>query len=188
MKQGMSKREKILIFSLGVIVVFYLSIQFAILPLMSAALDNNREINYLRDEKALVEYNAANSELIRIDNSIAIQQFNEIKQEYPLLVPNEEIHTILTNLCRINNLSPDGLRITPPKSNDTDDDGQDIFTVVNASMNLTGSFNNLLKLIEEVNKIQYIHIGSLSYAANRTEGTWNDDSIVISFEMTFINP
>jgi len=187
MKQGLSKREKILLFSLGTIVVFYIVTQFTLLPLISDVLDGRREIDFLRNEKATVEANLANISIVRSENDNAIEQFNEIKQDFPLLVPNEEIHTILTNLCRINNLSPDGLKIAPPTYSDSDGDAKPVFVYINATMNLSGSFSNLLRLINEVDGIQYIHISSLNYTTIQA-GDPSYINIIITFELTFINP
>ena len=59
MKPGLTKREKILLFSVGLIVIIYLAVQFAIIPLSARYNEAISERGRLSDEKAAHEMEAA---------------------------------------------------------------------------------------------------------------------------------
>ena len=193
MIQGLSKREKILLFSAGLVVVLYLSIQFVILPLASRYIDSVTERNHLREEQAKVDADIAQRPAIESENAEANRRFDELKQEYPLLVPNEEVVTTLTNLCILNGLSPSRLNITstpPTAQKEGEDTAASQFTVITATVNVSGSYESLTKLLDEVDTKQYIRISNMSYSVNRqrdpTEPTTS--SVTLNFELTYTNP
>ena len=191
MKQGLSKREKILLFSAGLLVLFYLSVQFAIIPLANRYRDGVQDRNTLSIEERHVRTEIANKQSTEQANIEAKTKFEAIKQEYPLLVPNEEVVTILTNLCLKNALSPSRLSIITPTAPSRSGNGPEtpgsLFTIITASTNLTGTYSSLTRLLDEVDTMQYIRITNLGYSASRQA---DDDisSITLSFELTFINP
>ena len=114
MKQGVSKREKILLFSMGLLLILYLCIQFVILPLANRYFEGRQQRDNLISEKHRVEADINNRPAIESENREAGQRFEAIKSEYPLLVPNEEVDTILTNLCILNGFRVSGFRVTSP--------------------------------------------------------------------------
>jgi len=191
MKQGLSKREKILLFFAGLLIFIYVAVQFAIYPLITAYTEGVRERTALSAEKRMVEADIANISFIRNANNEANENFDRIKHDYPLLIPNEEIDPLLTNLCLDNNLRPSSLRFVGtagvPQS-ENGDTGEPTFTLVSVSMNVTGSFNSILRLLEKVDSIRYIRITTLSYSANRLTDTPDAGSITLSFELTYVNP
>ena len=203
MKQGLSKREKILLGILLLVGILYLSIQFLILPLVARYMDDLQERNSLASEKARVEENFRNEALLERENEDASQRFEAIKQEYPLLIPNEEIDTFLTNLCFKNYLRPTSLSIamptapTPPPpptegvegEESTQEPVEGLFTIVTATMQLTGTYNALGRLVEEVDRMQHVRITNLSFTANQSEEETSDiGRISIDFELTYVNP
>jgi len=191
MKQGLSKREKILLFSAGMLILIYVAVQFAIYPLIIRYTDNVSERDSLRLEKRLTESDIANKAAVQYANTEANAGFTQIKDNYPLLVPNEEIDPILTNLCLKNNLRPASLRFTgsvrAPQSDDTD--REPTFTIITVSMTVSGNFSSILQLLDDVDSMQYIRITNLSYSANRqSNASENDSMISLIFELTFVNP
>jgi len=187
MKQGLSKREKILLLSVGLVALVYLAIQFAILPLITRYTDDLRERDSLVIEERMVRNDINNINNIRATNADAIEQFELIKKEYPLLVPNEEIDPVLTNLSITNGLRPSRLQFTGSES--APQGAQEpLFTIVTVSMNVTGSYRSLLSLLDEVDKMQYIRITNLGYATNRQSDAPDDSSITLTFELTYVNP
>jgi len=193
MKQGLSKREKILIFSAALIALFYLAIQFAILPLISRYNIGIAERDRLAAEKSAVEFDISSRPIIENQNQTAIERFEEIKQEYPLLIPNEEIVNTLTDLCLRNGLRPTMLNIVPPDaprrgSNQPETPVSPLFTVITANMNVTGAYSSLLNLLDEVESLQYMRITNLGYSAGRRADSESEDSITLTFELTYINP
>jgi len=192
MKQGLSKREKILLFSAGLLLIFYVSIQFVILPLMARYNDALSEKDIKLSHKASVDLDIASKLIIVEQNNEAGKRYIELKNEYPVLVPDEEIDTILTNLCRTNGLIPTSLRMTRPDTskNTAGANGAEpnLFTIVTASMEMNGTNRALLDLIDEVDSIQYIRIVNMTYSANRSAENNNNDSVKLDFELTFITP
>ena len=204
MVQGLSKREKVLLFAAGLLVVLYLSIQFAILPLMTRHMNAVQERNNLRTEQARVDDDIRNSAAIESAHSDAVKKFDDIKKEYPLLVPNEEVVTILTNLCITNGLSPTRLNITSPPyptapaaGSGSGDDAtpESLFTIITATVNATGAYTSMTSLLDEVDSKQFIRITNLSYSVQRQQTTdptqptpTNQDTIALNFELTFVNP
>ena len=193
MIQNLSKREKILLFAAALLVIFYLAFQFAILPLFNRYMDDLDERNNLSIERMMVEHSISRKAEIRQSHTTAQEQFDRIKQEYPLLIPNEEIDPVLTNLCLSNDLIPSTLRfigsVGIPEAKGTAGGEHDyLLTLVNVSMNVTGSYRSLLGLLEDVDSMQYIRITSLSYAAVRQAGAAEDSRIAITFELTYVNP
>ena len=203
MKQGLSKREKILLGILILVGMLYLSIQFLILPLVARYMDDIQERNTLTTERARVDENISIKELLVRENEDAGQRFEAIKQEYPLLIPNEEIDTFLTNLCFKNYLRPTSLNIaiptapTPPPppaegvegEEGTQEPVEGLFTIVTATMQLTGTYNALGRLVEEVDAMQHVRITNLSFTANQSEEDPSDiGRISLDFELTYVNP
>jgi len=191
-KSGLNKREKTLIFIALLLLLIYLVIQFAIYPLFNRYVDSVQERIYLTTEKAQVEADIANLASIEEANTVANEKFERIVQEYPLLIPNEEIDRILTDMCISNGLKPTALRFTDsfgvPNSSDQKDD-QYLFTVVVASMSMTGRYDSMVKLIDDVADSQFINISNLGYTVNNsTSGDEETANITMAFELTFINP
>jgi len=194
MKQELTKREKILIFSAALLVLFYLSFQFGFLPLYDRYTEGQAERDRYLEDKAAVEANIANRGSITDSNGGAHQQLDTIRQDFPLLVPNEEISTVLTNLCLTNSLSPSALNITRPSdpAPSPQDDDQEaaipLFTVVTVTMNVTGSYSSILGLIDDVDKLPYILITKMNYTESRGAEPSDTGSIAFTFELTYINP
>jgi len=194
MKQELTKREKLLIFSAALLVLFYLAFQFGFLPLYDRFTEGRAERERYLEDKAAVEANIANRSGITDSNEGAHQQLDTIRQDFPLLVPNEEISTVLTNLCLTNNLSPSALNITRPADparspqNDDQETATPLFTVVTVTMNVTGNYSSILGLIDDVDKLPYILITKMNYTENRGAETSETGSIAMTFELTYINP
>ena len=190
MKQGLSSREKVLLFSAGLVVILYLSIQFFILPLATRYIGGIEQRNHLAAEKTRVDRDIADRATIENTNREAGERFEAIKQEYPLLVPNEEVDTILTNLCLLNGLRPTSLDMSLPASSrsGSNSDTEALFTIVTAKMNMTGPYSSVARLLDAVNDLQYIRITNLGYVLNRQAQQDNMARINIDFELTFVNP
>jgi len=197
MKQGLSKREKILLGILILVGMLYLSIQFLILPLVARYMDDIQERNTLTTERARVDENISIKELLVRENEDAGQRFEAIKQEYPLLIPNEEIDTFLTNLCFKNYLRPTSLNIAMPSvpappaqvgEEDTQEPPKPLFTIITVTMQLTGTYNSLARMVEEVDAMQHVRITNLSFTANQSEEETDIGRISIDFELTYVNP
>ena len=200
MKPGLSKREKILLFSAGLVLILYLSIQFAIVPLSNAYRTSIEERDHLRSEKATHELAATTLPNLRVRSVEAHERFYELTSGYPELVPNELIDQLLTTLCGDNNMSIISLRFAPrpaplppapyPPENDEAEDVYQtgvypVFTDVTAFMNVTGSYGSLLNLIDEVKATEFMRLTNVSFTRNMADaGTAS--TISLTFEVTYL--
>jgi len=194
LKNGLTKREKILIFSAGLVALFYLVFQFGFLPMYSRYAEAQAERERLAEEKAKVEANIIHEPSFVDANRDARDRYDQIKQDFPLLAADEEIDAVLTNLCVSNNLIPTSLAInrpdavTPQKTqNEEEDAGQPLFTVITVSMNVTGSIPSLIGLLDDLEELPYIRLANVSYSEGRGDDI-NKGSIKLTFELTYINP
>ncbi|MCL2424792.1 MAG: hypothetical protein FWD05_00475 [Oscillospiraceae bacterium] len=195
-KRGLSKRERILFFIALLLLLTYLTVQFAIYPLFSKYIDGTQERNQLITERAQVEADLLNAAEIEERNMAAIVKYEQILQGYPAFIPNEEIDRILTDLCITNGLKPTALRFTnsfgaPQPGDDSDDQLEDsyLFTVVVATMNMTGNYSSLVELVDDITEMQFIHITNLGYSVNNNSISEDENAnITMAFELTFTNP
>jgi len=191
MVQNLSKREKILLFSAALLVILYLSIQFVILPLITSYISKLDERSHLRTVQSRVDADIANKSTIEAEHKDAEQRFESVKQQYPLLVSNEEVVTILNNLCIINGLSPSRLNITsPPYPAQTEGAEELLFTIITATMNVSGFYQSLVSLLDEVDTKQFIRVTNMNYTVNRQSDSAlpTPSTITLNFELTFVNP
>ena len=203
MKTGLSKREKILLFVVGLLALFYAAIQFGIMPLSARYNDGVNERNRLSDEKARHEMEVVVLPQLRDRAAQANTDFTNLKSDYPQLGPTEEIDRLLTQLCDKNALKISLLNIvksdaSPPPNQDItyDEDGNPleedetapppVFTKVSVQMNVSGSYSSLLSLFDDVSATTYIHIKSVSFTENRHEESVNVASIALTFEITYL--
>jgi len=194
MKKGITKREKILIFSAGLIALFYLVFQFGFLPMYSRYAEAQAERERLAEEKEKVEANISHEPYIVDANKDARDRYDQIKRDFPLVAEDEEIDAVLTDLCVSNNLIPTLLDIirpdpvTPQETLDEEHEpGQFLFTVITVKMNVTGNIPSLIGLIDELEKIPYIRLVNVNYSESRGEEI-NWGNIQLTFELTYINP
>jgi len=194
LKKGLTKREKILIFSAGLIALIYLVFQFGFLPMYSRYTEAQAERERLADEKEKVEANINQEPRIVEANKDARDRYDQIKQDFPLLAEDEEIDAVLTGLCVSNNLIPTSLTIdrsdaAAPQGaqNEEQDDVQFLFTVITVKMNVTGTIPSLIGLIDDLEELPYIRLANVSYSEGRGEEI-NRGNIQLTFELTYINP
>ena len=177
MKQGVTKREKIMLFVVGLIAVVYLSIQFVIIPLSVSYNESISERARLQDEIDAHRLEAAMIPSLRERNTEAHTRFYELTSGYPTIVENEEIDFMLTTLSNRHNLSPVSLRITPrppPPPPPESEDGEEVvytpdlptFTKSTVQMNVVGSYASLMRLLDEVSSIEYIRLTDVNYSKN----------------------
>jgi len=194
MKLAVTKREKIMLFSVGLIVLIYLAVQFAIIPLSSRYSAAVSERGRLSDEKAAHDLEAAMIPSLRERNSEAYARFDELTSGYPTIVENEELDHMLTSLSNRNQLRPVSLRITPrptpapPPAQENGEENQtpDLpeFTKMTVQMNVIGSYRSLLRLFDEVSSIQYIRITNVSFSEDRLIP--EASRISATYEITFL--
>ena len=201
MKTGISKREKIMLFGAGLILILYLAIQFAIMPLSNAYNTGIEERDRLRSEKEAHDMEAAILPSLRIRSTETRERFYELTSGYSTIVPNELTDQRLTSLVGTNNLRVESLRFSPrpvapltPPQYDNDgnlivEDKTDFFpalTYVTAFMSLVGSYDSLMNLIDEVGDTEYIRLTSVSLT-RRYRDSIDVSTISLTFEVTYLS-
>jgi len=188
MKQGLSKREKIMLLVLGLLALLYVAWQFAFVPLYDNYTEAKMERDRLRLEREILELKILRLTSIEEANKLANDEYADITKDYPLLISNDEIDTLLTNLVLGVGMDIRSIRIFPAPS----DADSVLFTIMGVTMSLEGSYTMLLHLLDEVEVIPNISITTMSFSENRN--TAADDAargtgtISIGFELMYITP
>jgi len=171
-----------------------------IYPLYGRYTNGQNEADRLRDEKTAHEMEVSLLPTLRERNAEAHAKFDAMTQDYPELIPDEDIVSMLNDMCNRNNLRPAMLRLTHPKPPSAviideeygepaeDAEMPPVFTIVSAAMNVTGDYPSLLRLLDEVNSIQYIRLASVNYVESRHETAAGTSNMSLDFEITFLTP
>jgi len=187
MKLTITKREKIMLFVVGLIAVVYLSVQFVIIPLSARYSDGQSERVRLQDELAAHKMEAATLPALRSRSAEAYVKFDELTSGYPTIVENEELDHMLTTLSNRNNLRPTSLRITPrPSRSPTPAGGTALPELIKTTvqMNVVGSYSSLMRLLDEVSGTEYIRLTNVGFTENRQQPELS--RITVTYEVTFL--
>lgn len=193
MKTGLSKREKYLVIAAAAVVLIYIGIQFGIIPAYNYYQDGLETLDVVSTEKTLMDMKLANEASTRSGYENAVSKFEDITERYPAVMPNEKVDRILTGLCLESGLSPVMLGIdvsTAPAQAEAGGDEEETteaFRVVTATMNLSGSYDNLKRLINAVERIEYIRFTRVSYTENVENDRAGVSNISVLFEVTMLD-
>ncbi|MDR2590106.1 MAG: type 4a pilus biogenesis protein PilO [Oscillospiraceae bacterium] len=180
-----TKREKMLLFFVVLIGAITLSVIFGLIPMLERLDVAQAENESLTDEVALVRDRISNRTQFVNEYNEANNRFEELKRDYPEMVSNEEIDSVLTNLCLDNGLRPTSWRVRPFTSPGRDD----LFVVITVVMNVSGTYDSFMSLLDEVDSKQFLRITNMSYSIPRAAGTVDPiATIALTFELTYINP
>jgi len=188
MIKKMSKRERILLFSAAVLIVVYLVVQFALLPLFSRLTDAETTLEALNSQRFSFEMDLANLPLMRDGHRHAQERLDSIRATYPELVPNEDIDVLMTSLVTRHNLSPTLLSITRPGTVavvGAEEQGPEFFRLIRVTMNLIGSLDSLQRLVDEVDGINFMRITDLSHSEASDP---NLSTQSVTFELMYVLP
>ena len=212
MNQGLSKRERILIFIAAIVVLVFVAFQFFIMPAYNKYTAKLDEYDNLSYEKELLDMEFRSEELTRNNYIDFEKEFIEIKERYPVVMSNEELDRMMTGLCLENKLNPVMLEISveetaeeetevqteeQPESAEEETDSAEEqtdsaeeqkvpFVVATVTMNLSGDYNSMKGLIDTMEGIDYIQITQISYAKEKDTGTPSDSNISVIFEVTML--
>jgi len=190
MKQQLSKREKLLIILMAVIVVVFVGYRFVVSPVL--AYYNNQitqrdNLQLQKDDKTAILNIGASLE----ENFGALQDtYNNVLSAYPYLLVNDDIDRLVTTLCSNCNLEPFRLSISDIKTpaGDTVADittDQNIFYVITANMNLSGDYDALKSLLNTLSNNPYIVLRQFSFSNAYAAGSTN---LTASFDVEMLNP
>ena len=188
MKLIISKREKIMLFVVGLIAIVFLAVQFAIVPLSARYTEGLNERARLQDEIELHKMEAATIPMLKDRNTEAHRRYAELISGYPVIIDNEELDFMLTSLSNEYNLRPTSLQISPrPARPPVPEDGITLqeLTKATVQMNVTGNYRSLLRLLDEVSNTTYIRLANVSFTENRPLPDLS--RISVTYEITFLS-
>jgi hypothetical protein len=186
--KGLSKRERFLIFFAAVVLVVFVSVQFAVIPMYTRYSELTEEYDLLVMERMRVETKIATEPAIIAYYERAQERFYAINEKYPVNIPNEEIVSIITEICQRSGFeSLLSLSVSPQRRAL----GEEIsaFGAASIAMSLGGGFDSVRRLIAAVSEIDYIRLSSISFAGPQAaeSGGASSSNISVAFEMTVMN-
>ena len=182
-----TKREKIMLFVVGLIAVLFLAIQFAIVPLSARYNEGIAERGRLQDEVELHKMEAATIPALRIRNEEVYKKYEELISGYPFVTENEELDYMLTSLSNNHDLKPTSLRISPrPARPPTPENGVSLqeLTKATVQMNVVGNYQSLLRLLDEVSNTKYIRLTNVAFTENRLLP--DTSRVTVTYEVMFL--
>jgi hypothetical protein len=188
---ALTKRERFLIFGAIIAVLIFVAIQFAILPMNRTLEERVAEYDELYMERLRVETKLATEAALIHNYERAVETFGQIKENYPVDIPNEEIAGMITELCHNTGFGAVlSLSLAAQRSPLAEE--INAFSVVNVAMSLNGRFEAVRNLISAVENIEHIRISRISYAEPQNLGQSVTDgqmasNISVSFEVTVVN-
>ncbi|MCL2069066.1 MAG: hypothetical protein FWH00_04120 [Oscillospiraceae bacterium] len=198
MKAGMSKREKILIFIAITVGLVMLAYTYVLLPMYLGYARLQEDLDSAIHERTMLEAMFQTEDALIRHNDIALGDFEEITAKYPPVMLNNQIDDILTDMCVRYNFTPVLLTmpaIPIPLMHGTSEGDEPAFGVIPAEMRLIPtysaySYNDLLSLINEIERYDYIRITALRYERHDRPQILGDltfrDEIKITFEVTML--
>ncbi|HBL84801.1 MAG: hypothetical protein A2Y17_01580 [Clostridiales bacterium GWF2_38_85] len=172
----LTKREKILLYILAFVIIFAIGFYLFILPAVEHQTDIKTELESARFYKLEMSTKIeVNKELInRIEKTK--NEIDDLSSELYQYISNAEIDSIITNILYENNMQPNSLIITVPKT--AEDDNGYIQTRY-VSVQISGNLNDLLNIFDYISSQKTIRIAAFSM--DSTEG--EPISISLDFEV-----
>lgn len=203
MKNGLTKREKVLLFIAAVLFIGILGFKFLLTPAYVAYDNAKTKHDNLANTKQIVEQKIENESNTRQSYTDALTNFEDVETLYPPIMTNEELDILITSMCLEHKLKPTmlGMSVREQETPDTkpvpEDSGDDapqdasLFAVTTATINATGSFSDLQNLIKTVEKISYIKISAMSYSEPKSQAIANTQkkpsSVTLTFDVTMLD-
>jgi hypothetical protein len=175
-KKGFTKREKVLLILMAVIGFTALMVVYVILPFNNRLMDETERFHTLDMEKMQLQYLLSAEPGIRESHSVNIRNFDEARARFLNESHISEIGRMLTLLCAEHNLSYLDQRLSPP----TIPTEWDAFMVMSVTMTLSGTYSDLMRLLDTIETIEYLRVTRLSFNMD-DEGELN--RISIGFEV-----
>lgn len=195
MNGHLSKREKVLVMLAICVGLGFLAIKFVILPAFTAQGVAEELLLTRTSEKQLMEMKLSNESVIRETYNKKKEKYEEVKDIYPAAMTNERLDKLITGICLEYNINPNSLGMSTvqqdavaaagPEAADAPE--KSIFTTANVNVSANGSYGDLLRLIDYVDKTPYMKINLLSYSEPRGSASAADEpkppEIALLFEV-----
>jgi hypothetical protein len=175
-----TKREKILVFLAVVAGLIFVTTTYLITPMNSELAEKQAELERLVFERMMLEIKLASEEGVVQSNLNARAAYEEITRTYPALMLSTEVDRTFTGLVVRNVFRPNSLCISDPSASGP------AFSTVAVSMTLSGTYDSIISLINEVNASDYIRITRVSFSPPRSPA--EATGVSASFLLTMRNP
>jgi len=185
-KAGLSSKEKRLLLTAAFLGIFYLAFQFGFTPLYNEYKEKSEEYDRLIEEQARVQATLATAAIVREAHENAAADYKKIEADYLLVGADTDLSRMLTNLCRDNGLESLGLSFADPAALRLPGSGEmePAFYTVSASMNVSGSYADIRRLLDVVYEDNNVRITRLSLSP-REDVTWAE-RFPLSFVVTLL--
>ena len=197
-KKSLTKREQTMMLALVVIAVFAVMILYVIIPSYNDLIDRQDELNALEFEKVNIVAAITAESYIRDNYDTAVTQHRVTTRGFLTESMTNEIGRMLTRLCETHDLQTINQDLSQPvdfyidKSDGADTVNNDdyrknntVFLVQTATMTLEGLYDDLLRLLDTVEGIEYIRISRVTYAKSQNQEL-RPDRMVVQFEVTML--
>jgi len=190
-KTGLTRREKLLLLIAVPVAVLALMVQFVYLPLSKQLTERRDVYDALSMEKARIETTLATEASIRSKRDAALKTFDGISVKFPYTSSSTEIGRMLTSLCESHNLAPTEQRLSDPVDFTAvipeGSSAESVFSTVSAVMTVGGDYSNLKKLLDTVEKTDYLRVSRVSFGRRDVgESLFEHDKITIHFTVTLL--
>ena len=181
-KKGFTKREKRLILFMAVIGFTALMVVYVIIPFFNRLQDENDRYNALSLEQMQLNILLNNAPVIRENNEKALNDFYEARERFFNEAHMNDIGQRMTNLCLAHNLSVQSQRLTAA----TTSPAWNAFMIMPVQMNVSGSYENLKRLLDTVADTEYLRITRIAFnmlAAQAEDRFQGVERVTIHFEV-----
>ena len=181
-KKGLSNREKKLLWFLGIFAFTAGMVMLVLMPLYNRLLDEQVVLDNLKLDKVKAEALLAEAPTIRQNNKTAIETYEEMKEIFLKEEHISEIGRMLTGLVQEHRLTPIDQKLSEP----VDFEEGDAILIVAATMTVSGLYNDLTRLLNDVETIEYLRVNGVSFTVAQDQPFGTLSKISLSFEVIMI--
>ncbi|MCL2499922.1 MAG: hypothetical protein FWE90_06245 [Defluviitaleaceae bacterium] len=174
-KKGFTKREKKMLFLLVFFGFTALMVMYVIIPLNNRQQDERERLGELTLERMQMQAMLNAAPFTRSNHAAAIEQFDDARSRFLNESHISGVGRMLTLLCGAHNLAYTSQSLTQP----TVPAQWDAFLVMQASMTLSGAYDDFMRLLDTVERTEYLRVTRVSFGV----GSDHLEGISINFEV-----
>lgn len=179
--KNLSKREKVLLYVLALVMIFSFSLYYLIIPSIEKLDDVKIQLEETKLLKLEMSEKLQSIENKRNNITKTNQEINSISSEFLPLMENNEIESLITGILVNHNMAPEKLLISDSQEavSVSDEPGLSYVTKRYISTKMNGTFADLKEVIGDIDER-----GSLRISAFTTDGNLEQNiDISIDFEV-----
>ncbi|MCL2602960.1 MAG: hypothetical protein FWD90_00605 [Defluviitaleaceae bacterium] len=164
-KKGFTKREKRMLLLLAFVGFTALMVMYVILPFNNRLYDERERLHELTFDKMMVQIRLNEVASTRSNHTAAYEQFEDARSRFFDEAHISEVGRMLTNLVTTHGLYAMSQSMSLPAVPAE----WDAFLVMQASMTLGGTYENLMRLLDTVYDREYLRITRLSFGVGEED-------------------